>query len=42
MNRSLLRSHHVALVLSFLGRVFLDANTGALPASTLAGDDAEP
>lgn len=34
----LLRSHHVALALSFLGRVFIDANAGALPASTLAGD----
>ena len=35
---ALLRSHHAAFVLSFLGRVFIDANAGALPASTLAGD----
>ncbi len=35
---SLLRADHVALVLSFLGRVFVDANSGAQPASKLASE----
>lgn len=34
----LLRSNNAALVLSFLGRVFVDANVGDLPASELAGE----
>jgi hypothetical protein len=34
----LLRSDNVALVLSFLGRVFVDTNAGGRPASELAGD----
>lgn len=33
----LLRSNHAALVLSFLARVFVDANASDLPGSTLAG-----
>lgn len=33
---ALLRSPHAPLVLSFLGRVFVDANAGGLPALTLA------
>jgi hypothetical protein len=32
---ALLRADHAPLVLSFLGRVFVDANAGALPASML-------
>lgn len=33
---ALLRADHAPLVLGFLGRVFVDANAGALPASVLA------
>lgn len=33
----LLRASHAPLVLSFLGRVFVDGNAGAQPASVLAG-----
>ena len=34
---SLLRSPHAPLILSFLGRVFVDGNSGGQPAGTLAG-----
>ena len=34
---SLLRSPHAPLVLSFLGRVFVDGNSGGQPAGTLVG-----
>jgi len=35
---ALLRSNNVALVLSFLGRVFVDRNVGDLPAAELTGE----
>ncbi|MGQ0824681.1 MAG: DUF3375 domain-containing protein [Actinomycetota bacterium] len=34
----LLRADHAPLVLSFLGRVFIEANAGGIPASTLASE----
>lgn len=34
---SLLRSPHAPLILSFLGRVFVDGNSGGQPAGTLSG-----